>query len=58
MLNIVILKLSHTTECFTKYFFYINFSQSHFLNCPKFFIVTKTLNSALAPIKMKQNLLH
>ena len=57
--NIVILKIPHTTKYFMKFlFFFINLSQSNFLNCYKFFIVTKSLNTACAPAEMKQNLLH
>ena len=40
------------------FFFFTNLSQINFLNCVKFFIVTKSLNTARAYTEMKQNLLH
>ena len=39
------------------FFFFTNLSHINFLNCPKFFTLTKSLNTALAPTEMKQNLL-
>ena len=39
-------------------FSFTNLAQSNFLNCPKFFMITKGLTTALAPTEMKQNLLH
>ena len=55
----VTLKVSHTMKYFTKcYFFFTNLYETNFLDCPKFFIVTISLNTAHASTEMKQNLLH
>ena len=40
------------------FFFFKNLSQGNFLHCPRFFILTKILNTAHTPTEMKQNLLH
>ena len=37
-------------------FFFTNLSHINFLNCPKFFTLTKSLNTALAPTEMKKKI--
>ena len=52
-------KNSHSTKYFAKCsFFFTNLSQGNFLNCPKFFILSKNLNAARTRTGIKQNLLH
>ena len=45
--------------CEIYFLFITNLSQGNFLKCPRFFILTKNLNTAHTPTtEMKQNLLH
>ena len=55
-LNIVTLKKFRVLQ--NVLFFITNLSQGNFLHCPRFFMLSKNLNTACTPIEMKQKVLH